>query len=221
MVPEPKVLNRYKLTAEDEGVYIGRPSKWQNPFPVTQALPRGQAVLRFNEWLATQPALIEEAKRELKGKNLICFCAPQSCHGDTWLRLVNDLVDEPTPFERYRANQPLSAYGYTRTRRGYTLSLETLEDTPLIYSDSMEQFTSLLQGETAYRIDFTLQNPAVLLDCPSDVFTLLPKKLTLMTKKGQDALVCLSKTKTWFYARQAALLQPKQQVTAITRIPRT
>jgi Domain of unknown function (DUF4326) len=31
---------------------------------------------------------------ELRGKDLLCFCAPAACHGDLLLRLANTSRDE-------------------------------------------------------------------------------------------------------------------------------
>jgi hypothetical protein len=33
--------------------------------------------------VVNQPELMEAAKHELKGKRLVCWCAPELCHGDT------------------------------------------------------------------------------------------------------------------------------------------
>lgn len=38
---------------------------------------------------STQPAKVEAVKRELVGKDLICFCAPKGCHGDVLLKVAN------------------------------------------------------------------------------------------------------------------------------------
>lgn len=217
----PQVLNRYKLQPGDEGVYIGRPSKWQNPFPVSAALPRGACVEKYNAWLLTQPALMEDAKRELKGKNLICFCAPLRCHGDTLFALANGSFEGPVPFEHYRNGQPLSTSGYLRTRRGVKLSMATLptmDDLMLFYSDSLTPYANPLQGETVYRVEFTVQDPLVLLGHSAPLETALAKKRPLIMKNHHDALVCVYKDPTYFYARQGALLNPKQQITSITRI---
>jgi hypothetical protein len=35
------------------------------------------------------PELAERARKELKGRNLVCFCHPLLCHGDTWLAIAN------------------------------------------------------------------------------------------------------------------------------------
>lgn len=70
-------------------VYIGRPSKWGNPFPLKSEDARQQEVWQYEQWLQTQPELIAAAKRELRGKNLACFCAPKACHGDVLLKVAN------------------------------------------------------------------------------------------------------------------------------------
>lgn len=83
-----KVLN--KRTCEDEeGVYIGRPSKFGNPFAIGRNGSRERVVEKYERFLLSRPDLIEAAKRELKGKNLICWCAPYACHGDVLLRIAN------------------------------------------------------------------------------------------------------------------------------------
>jgi hypothetical protein len=77
-------------------VYIGRPSKWGNPFshlPRSRAEvrvdSRKEAVARYEDWLQTQPALIAAAKRELRGKVLGCWCAPLACHGHVLARIAD------------------------------------------------------------------------------------------------------------------------------------
>lgn len=78
-------------------VYIGRGSKWGNPFthlPVSgtkatfQVATRDEAIGSYAAWLSTQPNLLA-ALPELKGKVLGCYCSPQSCHGDVLSRLAN------------------------------------------------------------------------------------------------------------------------------------
>ena len=65
-------------------VYIGRGSKWGNPFSTADA-GRVQAVTRFAAEIA--PSLPVE---ELRGKDLACWCATsQMCHGDILLEMAN------------------------------------------------------------------------------------------------------------------------------------
>lgn len=71
-------------------VYIGRPSKWGNPFPMGSEEDRDDVCDKFEEYLKGRPDLINQAKRELKGRDLVCYCAPARCHGDTLLRVANE-----------------------------------------------------------------------------------------------------------------------------------
>jgi hypothetical protein len=81
------VLNKRNTS---NGVYIGRPSKWGNPFVIGKDGTREDVVRRFEQYLLSNPALIEAARKELKGKDLICFCAPLACHGDILHRIANE-----------------------------------------------------------------------------------------------------------------------------------
>ena len=82
-------------------VYIGRPSKWGNPFTHLvgssiakfQVATRDDAISRYREWVLTQPQLME-ALPELRGKILGCWCKPQACHGDVLVELVTLLDKE-------------------------------------------------------------------------------------------------------------------------------
>jgi hypothetical protein len=70
-------------------VYIGRPSKWGNPFQIIRGVrSREQAVAKYAEWIETRPELLA-ALPELKGKTLGCWCAPRACHGDVLARLAD------------------------------------------------------------------------------------------------------------------------------------
>lgn len=88
----PRVLNKHKDEIPADAVYIGRGSEWGNPFTVKD-FGRGRAIELYQESLASlckiSPGYIERVKSELKGKDLVCFCAPLSCHGDLLLELAN------------------------------------------------------------------------------------------------------------------------------------
>lgn len=95
----PVVLNKRwgESTNKNGSVYIGRPSKYGNPFSHlkgTQAThkvaTRTEAVQKYEEWILNNPELLEQARIELKGKDLICWCSPAACHGDVLLKLVNE-----------------------------------------------------------------------------------------------------------------------------------
>ena len=46
-----------------------------------------EAIQRYEEWIESQPQLIEELKT-LKGKILGCWCKPKPCHGDVLVKLI-------------------------------------------------------------------------------------------------------------------------------------
>ncbi|MHA2281538.1 MAG: DUF4326 domain-containing protein [Promethearchaeota archaeon] len=66
----------------DYDVYIGRPSKWGNPFSLGKDGDRTEVIEKYKDYLRSRPDLIEDARKELRGKTLGCWCSPQLCHGD-------------------------------------------------------------------------------------------------------------------------------------------
>ena len=73
-------------------IYIGRPSKWGNPFHLplgASARERDECIQRYRDWLSTQPRLVTEARVRLHGKTLACFCSPKACHGDVLAAVVD------------------------------------------------------------------------------------------------------------------------------------
>lgn len=68
-------------------VYVGRPSRWGNPFAIGRDGTRDEVITRYEEWVQTQPSLMA-ALPELRGKVLGCWCAPARCHGEVLLRLL-------------------------------------------------------------------------------------------------------------------------------------
>lgn len=86
----PKVYNKYHKDAPPGAVYIGRGSPWGNPFPITPENDRDDVCDAFLSYLENDPELFESVKRELRGKDLVCFCKPLRCHGDDLLRIANE-----------------------------------------------------------------------------------------------------------------------------------
>jgi hypothetical protein len=92
----PKVVSIH--SGEHYDVYIGRGSKWGNPFshlPNTSAPwpveSREDAIRAYEDYLLNKrPDLVAAAKIELRGKDLGCHCKPLDCHGDVLLRIANE-----------------------------------------------------------------------------------------------------------------------------------
>lgn len=98
-------------------VYIGRPSKWGNPFRMASETERAQVMMDFAAWVMRpeQDSLRAAAKRELSGKVLGCWCHPRPCHGDVWAVIANS----DNPFQAIlldsRTGEVVSVKG-TKTR---------------------------------------------------------------------------------------------------------
>lgn len=88
-----KVLNKHHGGVPAGAVYIGRGSKWGNPFRIGGDGDRAAVIGKHARWLGEQPRLLR-ALDELRGRDLVCFCAPLACHGDLLLRLANASRDE-------------------------------------------------------------------------------------------------------------------------------
>lgn len=68
-------------------VYIGRPSKWGNPFEIGPDGDRAEVIEKYRQWIQTQPKLLSDLE-ELRGKVLGCWCSPLPCHGDVLIELL-------------------------------------------------------------------------------------------------------------------------------------
>lgn len=75
-------------------VYIGRPSKWGNPFVIGRDGDREEVIDQYRAWVQRQPELMA-ALGELKEKTLGCWCAPNACHGDVLIELSEQSKDSP------------------------------------------------------------------------------------------------------------------------------
>ena len=97
---EPKVL-KYHESMDFENnpdlVYIGRAynrlglkgSKWGNQFEIRKDGTREEVIRKYMVDTWNNPPLYRAIFTELPGRNLVCWCAPESCHGDWLLRVAN------------------------------------------------------------------------------------------------------------------------------------
>lgn len=85
------------LKDEPYDVYIGRGSKWGNPYTsindrdtlASEVVESKEIALsKYKEYVLNTPELISSID-ELDGKVLGCFCKPESCHGDILLELLS------------------------------------------------------------------------------------------------------------------------------------
>jgi hypothetical protein len=81
----PRVLNKRVDSGLHNAIYVGRPTKWGNPFVIGKDGTREEVVAKYEAWLPTSG--LDPA--ELRGWDLVCWCAPEPCHADVLLRLAN------------------------------------------------------------------------------------------------------------------------------------
>lgn len=92
-IPKRTQRKRTKGWKMPEGaIYVGRGSKWGNPFTV-EKYGREGAVKMFRDYIGhpNSPLLFEcEDIKKLKGKTLACWCKEtEICHGDVLLEIAN------------------------------------------------------------------------------------------------------------------------------------
>lgn len=81
-----KVVNVKKQKCD---IYIGRGSKWGNPFIIGKDGSRKEVIKKYENYLLNNNKLLEQID-ELNDKILGCFCKPLPCHGDVLIKLLKE-----------------------------------------------------------------------------------------------------------------------------------
>lgn len=76
-----KVVN---TKVEKCDIFIGRPSKFGNPFRIGKDGTRAEVISKYRSRFYNMilDSNFRQSVNELKGKTLGCFCKPLPCHGD-------------------------------------------------------------------------------------------------------------------------------------------
>lgn len=82
------VLNKHVHGVPPGAVYIGRGSRWGNPFAIGTHGDRTQVLALYEGYAAKKLLEDPDWLLPLRGKDLVCFCAPRPCHGDILLRMM-------------------------------------------------------------------------------------------------------------------------------------
>lgn len=85
----PKVLNKYTDPPSQNSVNIMRGTKWGNPYVIGPDGTREDVIEKHKRDIMENIFIVEKIKNELKGKDLVCCCAPKACHGDILLTIAN------------------------------------------------------------------------------------------------------------------------------------
>ena len=94
-----KVLNKRTDKILEGAIYVGRPSKWGNPFTIGKDGDRNEVIFKYQCLLfeSEEGASMLSWLDELKGKDLICWCSPLPCHADVLLELANKKETASSP----------------------------------------------------------------------------------------------------------------------------
>lgn len=95
----PRVLNKRIHGVPEGAVYVGRPAKWGNPFVLGPHGNRETVIQKFADMIHLERR-DSEIVRELRGKDLVCWCAPLPCHADVLLEIANSDPKRPKPKPR-------------------------------------------------------------------------------------------------------------------------
>ena len=143
------IVNKHHNVPYD--VYIGRGSKWGNPFTHRdgtkaefKVATREEAIEGFRNWFVQQPELLADIY-ELEGKTLACFCKPAGCHGDVLSEFANKLTVLDWLGVMYTPQKDASF-----TNELYKLTLLMMEGFHTLFdfapTDTTEEYISILKG---------------------------------------------------------------------------
>ena len=83
------IFNKRTDRIPEGAVYVGRPSRWGNPFEIGRHGDRAAVIERYRRWLWNEirQGRIQRAElTRLAGKDLVCWCAPEPCHAEVLAR---------------------------------------------------------------------------------------------------------------------------------------
>lgn len=74
--------------SEPYDIFIGRPSKFSNPFIIGKDGTRTDVIRKFEEYFKTHSQL-DKFVKELDGKKIACWCSlDEKCHGDSIIAII-------------------------------------------------------------------------------------------------------------------------------------
>lgn len=102
------VVNKRTHTPTTKDVYIGRPSVLGNPFSHLsgtlaehRVATRDEAIKAYTQWLVDKvkverdPLILAALRAIPEDAHLVCWCKPQSCHGDIIVKACAWLKQHP------------------------------------------------------------------------------------------------------------------------------
>lgn len=94
----PKVYNKHRRRYPEDAVLIDRTTPYGNRHSIegpTRA-DRLRCLCKHAQDLLADPPLVARIRRDLPGKDLLCWCDPLPCHGHTLIGVANS--EDPVAF---------------------------------------------------------------------------------------------------------------------------
>eukprot|EP00494_Astrolonche_serrata_P028777 UN29044 len=102
-------------------------------------MTRTQSIAKYKEWLLTQKTLMIQARAELKGKIIACWCSPLKCHGDVLAEVANSgefaYLEKESIIPQGKqtpTNKNISKQHHTEKSKQSTLSHSKSSNSPLV-----------------------------------------------------------------------------------------
>ncbi len=90
----PRVYNKRRpREVPKDAVYVGRPSRWGNPYRVSKTKTRDRSIREFQTYAELKDFYEPDWLEPLRGKDLVCWCSPLPCHADVLLRMANEDIE--------------------------------------------------------------------------------------------------------------------------------
>ncbi len=87
-------IGRRGVVFIDGARYPPQSSIWCNPFKITKTVSRDKCIEQYREYITKKletDKKLKDALLQLKGKTLGCWCAPEKCHGDVLIKLIEKM----------------------------------------------------------------------------------------------------------------------------------
>lgn len=78
---------------DEYDVYIGRGSKWGNPYIIGRDGTREEVIDKYRNYVLMRKPNLLNCLEELKGKRLGCWCSPKACHGDVLVEFITKYLN--------------------------------------------------------------------------------------------------------------------------------
>jgi len=84
----PRILNKSRDPIPESSVYVGRGSPFGNPFVVGVDGTRSEVIRKYRQYVRRNPELLKLIEEQLRGRDLVCFCAPKACHAEVIFEIL-------------------------------------------------------------------------------------------------------------------------------------